>query len=156
MENSFYKDLDKGRKGEQLVAAALQRKGHRVQDVSLNPSYQYKDIDFVLTDKNGRTTTLEVKNDLTSNYTNNFFIETDNYNNVSRKFQGWYYYCEASFLCFVQSEKGLAHIVSHSDLDSLLNSKTYRTARSGAGDTKGLIVPLDDLMQLKSYVKLEV
>ena len=86
MKNNFYNDLHTGRKGEQLVAAALRRRGHKVDDVSLNPSYQYKDIDFVLTDKSGRTTTLEVKNDLTSNYTNNVFIETDNYNNVSRKY----------------------------------------------------------------------
>lgn len=154
--NDFNKDLQIGRKGEQMVAAALRNRGHKVEDVSFNPSYQYKDIDFVLTDKSGRTTTLEVKNDLTSNYTNNVFIEMLNYNNVSRKYKGWYYYCEASFLCFVQSEKGTAHIVSHSDLDNLLNSKTYRTASSGAGDTKGLVVPLDDIKQLQSYIRLEV
>lgn len=98
---NFYDDLQKGRKGEKMVADALTARGHKVEDVSLSPSYQFRDIDFLLV-KNGKRTTLEVKNDIRSNETGNVFIEETNFNNVSIKYKGWYYYCEAEYLCFLQ------------------------------------------------------
>jgi len=75
--NTFTQDLNRGRRGEVMVATALAARGHKIEDVSLSPSYQFRDIDFLLT-KNGKTTSLEVKNDIRSNDTGNVFIEMFN------------------------------------------------------------------------------
>lgn len=150
---SFYTDLQRGRKGEKLVAEALTAKGHTVEDVSMALAYQFKDIDFVIT-KDGASTTLEVKNDLRSNQTGNIFVEETNYNNVRRNYKGWLYYSEAVYFCFLQEEHGKAHIIHHDDLLSLVKSGKYRYTASI--DTRGFVIPIDDVKQCRSYYCLEV
>lgn len=150
---NFINDLQRGRKGEQMVAAALERKGHTIKDVSMDVAYQYKDIDFLLT-KNGKHTTLEVKNDIRSNDTGNVFIEMFNYNNVVRKYKGWFFYCEASYICFLQKDYGKGHIIHHDDMISLVESGKYRQVSSE--DTRGFIVPITELQKCESYFCLEV
>jgi predicted AAA+ superfamily ATPase len=97
----FSDDLAIGKRGENAVAAALLKRGHKVEDLTNIVEYQLKDIDFRLTDKAGITITLEVKNDLKSNRTGNVFVETYNRNNVKRGGDGWICYCDADYLCFV-------------------------------------------------------
>lgn len=84
-----------------MVYSALAAKGHKIQDLSSCREYQEKDIDMLITNKRGETAFIEIKNDVRSNYTGNVFIEYYSANNVSRNGQGWFYYCEADFLCFV-------------------------------------------------------
>ena len=151
--NTFTQDLNRGRQGEIIVAKALAAKGHKIEDVSLSPSYQYRDIDFLLT-KNGKTTSLEVKNDIRSNDTGNVFIEMFNQNNISRKYKGWFFYCEAQYLAFLQYKHGVAHIIHHDDLIALVQSGKYREANSI--DTRGFIIPIEDIKQCGSYYCLEV
>jgi len=98
--DNFYNDLTIGKRGEALVKAALAAKGHTIEDLTNDTEARAKDIDFRLS-KNGLSATLEVKNDIKSNYTNNVFIETYNRNNTSRGGEGWFCYCEADYLCFV-------------------------------------------------------
>ena len=100
MEN-FSESLSCGKIGEEMVAAALQKRGYIVLDVSSCRDYQNKDIDFLVS-KNKQKTTLEVKNDRRSEETGNVYIETYNTNNASRNNAGWFFYCEADFLAFVQ------------------------------------------------------
>lgn len=100
MEN-FSESLSCGKIGEEMVAAALQKRGNIVLDVSSCREYQRKDIDFLVS-KNKQKTTLEVKNDRRSEETGNVYIETYNTNNASRNNAGWFFYCEADFLAFVQ------------------------------------------------------
>ena len=38
---NFYSDLERGKSGEKRVAAALAARGHKVEDVSNNPFYQF-------------------------------------------------------------------------------------------------------------------
>lgn len=97
---NFTDELAIGKRGEALVIAALSNRGHTIEDLSESREYQLKDIDMRLS-KNGVSITLEVKNDLRSNYTGNVFIETYNRNNVKRGGDGWLCYCEADYLCFV-------------------------------------------------------
>lgn len=149
---NFYNDLERGKKGEQLVAAALTARGHKVEDVSLSPSYQFRDIDFILT-KNGKTTSLEVKNDIRSNETGNVFIEMFNQNNISRKYKGWFFYCEAQYFAFLQEQKKVAHIIHHDDLIMMVQSGKYREANSI--DTRGFIIPIEDMKKCNSYYCLE-
>lgn len=150
--NTFTQDLNRGRQGEIIVAKALAAKGHKIEDVSLSPSYQYRDIDFLLT-KNGKTTSLEVKNDIRSNDTGNVFIEMFNQNNISRKYKGWFFYCEAQYLAFLQYKHGVAHIIHHDDLIAMVQSGKYREANSI--DTRGFIIPIEDIKQCGSYYCLE-
>lgn len=151
--SDFNKDLQRGKKGEQFVAAALTARGHNIVDVSMSPSYQFRDIDFLLT-KNGKTTTLEVKNDIRSNQTGNVFIEMFNQNNISRKYKGWFFYCEAQYLAFLQYKHGVAHIIHHDDLIAMVQSGIYREANSI--DTRGFIIPIEDIKKCSSYYCLEV
>lgn len=153
---SFYNDYQIGRRGEGLVARAMTAKGHKIEDVSMNPTYQLKDIDMILTDKSGRSTTLEVKNDIKSNETGNVFVEESNYNNVSRNFKGWFYYCEAMYIAFVQENLGKAHIIHHDDLNELIKHNYFPYVNANGGVSRGWCVPIKKLQQLNSYFCLEV
>lgn len=83
------------------MRAALLQKRFVVQDVSDNEAYQRADIDFLIL-KNGKVASLEVKNDIRSNQTNNIFVEETNYNNFARNYAGWLYYSKADYFCFLQ------------------------------------------------------
>lgn len=150
---NFNNDLETGRRGEKAVAQALTARGHSVQDVSCELRYQIDDIDFIIT-KDGSSTTLEVKNDIRSNKTGNIFVEETNYNNVRRNYKGWLYYSQAIYFAFLQEEYGKAHIIHHDDLLTLVQSGKYRYVSSI--DTKGFIIPIDDVKQCASYYCLEV
>lgn len=138
----FSYDLEKGKCGEQLVKAALTNLGHTVEDVSDIREYQQKDIDFLLT-KNNTSTTLEVKNDIKSCSTGNIFIETYNRNNYSRNYLGWYYYCEADYLAFVQEKFGRALIISRYEIVQLVEGGRFKTFHSF--DTAGVCIPVNEI-----------
>lgn len=149
----FDDDLTIGKRGEKLVTSALAARGHVIEDLSNNRDYQQKDIDMRLT-KNGTSITLEVKNDVKSNYTGNVFIETYNQNNKSRGGDGWICYCEADYLCFVQENHNIAHIVSRSELIKNCWDGKYRMSRSSF--SQGYIVPIWQLQQYSSYFCLKL
>lgn len=145
---SFNDSLAIGKQGEQMVARALAERGHSVEDLSGVYEYQQKDIDMRLT-KGGVSITLEVKNDQKSNQTGNVFIEIRNRNNYSRNYDGWYCYCEADYLAFVQDQAHKAHIVGRWELIQKCESNAYRI---GNGiDAAGYIVPIAALQQYQSY-----
>lgn len=145
----FIDDLAIGKRAEKLVAAALAARGHIVTDVSGNATYQHIDIDFTLESKSGQKTTLEVKNDLRSAQTGNIFIETYNENNHTRHGSGWYCYCEADYLAFVQEVNKQAHIISMNDLINYIENHKPRTCRSTF--SAGYIIPITELKQFNSY-----
>lgn len=51
-QENFYEDLATGKRGERLVIAALEKRGHSVEDVSDISEYRLKDIDIIIS-KNG-------------------------------------------------------------------------------------------------------
>ena len=152
--DNFYKDLEDGKRGEKLVAAALTARGHIVTDMSDNLDYRRKDIDLLLENKQKQITTLEVKNDMRSETTGNLFIETYNVRNQSHSFKGWYFYCEAYYLCFLQETSKAAHIVAFDDLRQAIAATNYREVSTAS--TKGILVPVDALKAMPSYFLLEV
>ena len=145
----FIDDLAIGKRAEKLVAAALAARGHIVTDVSSNATYQRIDIDFTLESKSGQKTTLEVKNDLRSAQTGNIFIETYNENNRARHGSGWYCYCEADYLAFVQEASKQAHIISMNDLINYIENNKPRTCHGAF--SAGYIIPITELKQFNSY-----
>jgi Holliday junction resolvase-like predicted endonuclease len=153
MYNDFQKDLADGKRGEMLVSAALSARGHKITDLSDNWEYRRKDIDLLL-DNGKQQTTLEIKNDIKSETTGNIFIETYNEYNQSHSKQGWFFYCQACFLCFLQEQSKTAHIVSFDDLRQSIKANGYREAITST--TKGYIVPVEDLKRMPSYFCLKV
>ena len=152
--DDFYTDLKRGKKGEKLVIAALEARGHIVSDVSDNWDYRRNDIDLLLVNKQKQQTTLEVKNDQRSETTGNLFIETYNSNNQSHSYKGWFFYCAADYLCFLQEGNKQAHIVSFAELKKNIASNAYRTANSC--NATGYLVPLEVVKQLPTYFCLSV
>lgn len=153
MVNDFETMNAIGKQGEALVMNALRVRGCQVEDLSLSREYQAKDIDSRVS-KNGVSITLEIKNDVRSNYTGNVFIETYNVNNKRRNGSGWVNYCEADYLCFVQEEKKIAHIVARVELIKNCWSGLYREVNSPF--SRGYIVPITCLKHYNSYHSLEL
>lgn len=152
--DDFYSDLERGKRGEKLVIAALAARGHKITDVSDDWDYRRKDIDLLLVNKEQQQTTLEVKNEIRSETTGNIFIETYNSNNKSHSNRGWFFYCESQYICFLQENKGKAHIVALTDIKQAIENNRYRIANSS--NAQGYLMPLADVEQMKSYFLLEL
>lgn len=67
----------------------MENRNYNVVDVSDNPDYWYKDIDFIITSPtSGDTKTFEVKWDSRINRTGNLYIELSNIH--SKEGKGWF------------------------------------------------------------------
>ena len=149
----FIDDLEIGKRAEKLVAAALAARGHDIQDVSDDSTYQRIDVDLLL-NKDGKQATLEIKNDLRSEQTGNVFIEIYNRNNERRNGNGWYCYCEADYIAFVQENRKLAHIVSFRELVNMINECKPHICRSAF--SAGYVIAITELQHFNSYFCLEI
>ena len=59
----------------------MREKGYEVIDVSNNPDYYHKDIDFIIKSPfSGEVKSFEVKFDTRINQTNNLYLEIENVN----------------------------------------------------------------------------
>ena len=154
MKGDFYNDLEDGKRGEALIIKALAAKGHTITDLSNDKAAAIYDIDLQLTNKNGQTTTLEIKNDMRSEETGNLFIEIYNNTNRAHNYYGWFYYCGADYIAFLQENNRIAHIVSMDDLRALVEANEYRQARSR--NSTGYLVPVYVLSTLRSYYQLQI
>ena len=153
MAMGFYTDLERGKIGEQLVYNALAAKNHKVIDLRNDIEARWNDIDCVV-EKNGLQTTLEIKTDFASERTGNFFIEYQNYNNIKHKYLGWFKYCKAEWICFVQETARKAYIVSFDELKETIEKNKFRTA-CGI-DASGFLLPFSALEQFESLFCLEL
>lgn len=85
-----------GKAGEQAFAHKLRGSKYLVEDLTGNPAYFSKDIDFlVINPETGNRRTYEVKSDSRISQTGNLFIETWNQHSLEQK--GWYKFCEADY-----------------------------------------------------------
>ena len=147
--DNFYSSLSTGKVGEQLVKTALEARNHIVEDVSNDWNYRRKDIDFILTNKQGQTTTIEIKTDAASENTGNVFIEYYNSNNQSHSYDGWFKYCEAEYIGFIQPNNKKAMIVSFDELKKNIQENSYRIASSY--NATGFLMPIGTLQGFNSY-----
>lgn len=148
MIDNFEVNNAEGKRGEALMINALIKRGHTIENLSDIEIYQGVDTDLRIS-KNGITITLEVKNDIKSHYYDNVFVETYNRNNTTRCGDGWYYYCNADYIAFVQENYKLAHIVDTSELIKDCQNKRYREASSDF--SRGYLVPIKRLKEYSSY-----
>lgn len=135
-----------GKQGEALFKQRLENSGYSVQDVSNNPEYWYKDIDFIVTSPVSQLTrTFEVKYDSRINSTGNMYLELTNVN--SKGGRGWYEFCEADFLAYGDARAQIFYIVPLADLKERVKKLAPRVARC-AQDSTGLLVSIDSISDL--------
>lgn len=76
-------------------------------------------------------------------------METYNRNNTSRGGDGWFCYCDADYICFVQENYKIGHIVSREELIKCCWRNWYRQKTSEF--SCGYIVPIEKLKYYRTY-----
>lgn len=123
-----------GRIGEELFSKTMQEYNYVVVDVSKNPDYWYKDIDFIVTSPiTNKVKTFEVKWDSRINSTGNLYLELTNVNSKGGK--GWYEFCEADYLAYADARARVFYIILLSDLRERVKQLPFRYARCGNDST---------------------
>lgn len=143
-----------GKQGERLFKETMQARGYEVQDVSGNPDYWYKDIDFIITSPtSGETKTFEVKWDTRINRTGNLYLErTSTFTKQEGiKGLGWFEWCEADYLAYGDAVSGQFYIIPMKELRERADNLPYRSARCG-DDSTGQLVSLSDIKDI--YIEL--
>jgi hypothetical protein len=92
-ETSWFKDLRKGKAGEQRYKGWLQQHNYKFIDLSHNPTAQRADIDLKI--KVGeRWRFFEIRN----NYRDDYRIIIEEWANLGTRKKGWWYTTKADFL----------------------------------------------------------
>lgn len=132
---SFNTQLSKGHLGEAIVADVLEGKGCSIEWYT-SLTTQRKGMDFKAT-KNGWEANIEVKYDIRSSETGNYFIEY--YQPLYNK-EGWLHTTQATYIAFVN--KSVIHLVTPTKLRALIeqNKKTLRSVAEAGGESTGWLV----------------
>lgn len=136
-----------GKQGERLFSEAMAARGYDVVDVSGNPEYWYKDIDFIITSPtSGQTKTFEVKWDTRINRTGNLYLERTSSFTKQPGIQGlgWFEWCQADFLAYGDAVSGQFYIIPMEKLRQAAENLPYRSAQCGS-DSTGQLVALKDI-----------
>lgn len=135
--------MNNWKQGEQLFAQKMIESGYSVKDVSGEPQFWKKDIDFMITSPtSGETKTFEVKWDSKINRTGNLFLET--YSNGGK---GWFEYCEADYLVYGDACARRFYIFPLLELRERVASKRHELGFC-AGSSCGLLVSLDSVKDI--------
>lgn len=135
-----------GKQGERLFKEVMEASGYDVQDVSGNPDYWYRDIDFIITSPTtGQVKTFEVKWDTRINRTGNLFLERSNIHSKGGK--GWFEFCEADFLAYGDAASGQFYIIPMDKLRAAADTLPYRQAQCGY-ESSGQLVGLKDIQDI--------
>lgn len=138
-----------GRKGEILFKQKMQSKGHLVEDVTSDPQYYDKDIDFIITSfSSGETKTFEVKTDTLINKTGNMFIELVNPRSKQWNGEGWYLHCKADYLAYGDYKTKQFYMFDFEQLKQRIQQikiKPHQTTSDGA---KGWLINLKEVEDL--------
>lgn len=125
----------------------MQSQEYTIEDVSNNPSYWEKDIDFIVTSpRSGLTKSFEVKWDSRINSTGNFYLELTNVH--SKGGRGWFEFCQADYLAYGDACAKVFYIIPFAELKAKVKEKKLgKLARCGS-DSTGLLVALSDIQDL--------
>ena len=135
-----------GKLGERLFREVMEARGYEVQDVSNNPDYWNKDIDFIITSPTtGEKKTFECKWDSRINSTGNLYLERSNIH--SKNGIGWYEFCEADYLAYGDAVSGQFYMIPLLDLRIRVKQLPYREAKCGY-DSVGQLVNLKDIADI--------
>lgn len=131
--NDFNKDLEIGKYGEFAVACYLASRNHQVKDVSDDEDFRKIDIDMIVVNAEGQKCSIEVKSDKRISDTCNFCIEECNERETG-DYKGWYYKCEADFICFYDYTTGRGYMLDWKQAKPQLKKKAQYTAFPNRGD----------------------
>lgn len=135
-----------GKQGERLFQQIMERKGHIVQNVSTNPEYWDKDIDFVvISSTSGLERTFEIKWDSRIGKTNNLYLELTNIHSKGGK--GWFNFCQADYLAYGDSCNNCFYVVSLLELRERVRELPHRGTSCGY-DSTGILVSLNDILDI--------
>lgn len=156
---NFMKAKRIGNQGEKLVSEWLQRLGYTVEDVSMNRDYFSLDIDFIAK-KGEEEMQVEVKTDQRMADSGNVLLEVRV--DIDKNKPGWWQYCQATHLFFVDIRQHVVHCVRREELKQLIKSKCegittrYLKVRDNGKVREGevLLVPVALLKTLPHYVFL--
>ena len=134
----------KGRRGEKLFAERMSANGYKVQDVSNDPGFWNKDIDFIIESPyTGAVKSFEVKYDYCINRSHNLYLELTNI--YSQGGKGWYKFCEADVLAYGDAQTDIFYMIPLEKLREVTNQCYYPIGSCDGGESTGLLVPLKDL-----------
>ena len=111
-----------GEQGEQIILDHLLSKKLSVVDHRDEPELQYRDIDFELVLPNGKRSFVEVKTDMLMHKTGNVIVELEMDRSSGRR-DGWFYYCEADYLCYADARNGIAYFFNWKNLKAYVASQ---------------------------------
>lgn len=124
----------------------MQQRKYIVEDVSDNPEYWDRDIDFIITSPtSGTTKTFEIKWDSRVNQTGNMYLELNNVH--SKGGQGWFNFCQADYLAYGDAAAKVFYIIPLLELKERVKKLPYRQASCGS-DSIGQLVALKDIQDL--------
>ena len=128
--------------GEYEVKKFLRGRGIQVEDVSDKPQYWAKDIDLIATNPlTGASAAIEVKLDARINDTGNFFVEFENPRSKNSK--GWFHFCEADFLYYIDSHTYITYIIKIDELRRFIATNKRDLAIKSTFDVSvGFVIPL--------------
>lgn len=134
------------KKGEKLFNEQMQARGYTTEDVSANPLYWDKDIDFLVTSPfTNAVKGFEVKWDNRINSTGNLYLEIENIHSKGGK--GWYNFCQADYIAYGDAVNEVFYIIALQDLKARVNELPQRLAQCGY-DSIGLLVSLNDISDI--------
>lgn len=137
-----------GKQGEYLFKQIMESRNYTVEDVSGNPEYWDKDIDFIITSSTtGLTKTFEVKWDTRINRTNNLYLELTNINSKQWNGEGWWPHCQADYLVYGDAVAQTFHVIPLLALRERVAQLALRTARCGY-DSTGWLLSLNDIADI--------
>ena len=143
-----------GKQGERLFKEGMMAQGYTVVDVSNDPNYWDKDIDFIITSPtSGLTKTFEVKWDSRIGTTGNLYLELTNINSKQWKGEGWWPHCQADFLVYGDAQNNQFHIVPMERLRERVEQLPFRRAQCGYEST-GQLISLKDIKDIAITILL--
>ena len=138
--------MNNGKQGEQLFQQKLQNKGYTVEDVSNNPNYWNKDIDFIVTSPTtGAVKTFEVKWDSRINKSGNLYLELVNM--YSKGTKGWFDFCQADYLAYGDAANSIFYIIPLLELRERVKKLPKQIAQCG-NDSIGQLVSLKSISDI--------
>lgn len=126
--SSFYTDLEKGRRAEQIVLNTFRKLTNKYQfeDVSNNKEYYYKgDIRAIGANANCPIF-IEVKNDEAIAKTKNFLCEEEVYNKDGDYYVKGNMSCESNIYCVVSEAERLIYVLDFWKLKEIYKKGEYK------------------------------
>lgn len=138
-----------GNLGEQVFSHKMKEAGYTIQNVSADPNYWDKDIDFLVTSPSGNTRSFECKYDTRLSTTGNLYLELSNVH--SKGGRGWFSFCQADYLAYGDASTKTFYIFDMEELRERVQYLPDRQTNCGQ-DSIGLLVRLRDVLDIAKVI----